>query len=83
MATIHVINNVKIRLYSRDHNPPHIHAVYAEYEVKLEIMSGEIIVGHLPKTQLKEVSGWLENPVVKEKLVKAFHRLNPHLRRKK
>lgn len=32
MGVVHEIKNVKIHLYSRDHNPPHIHVFYAEHE---------------------------------------------------
>jgi hypothetical protein len=81
MGTIHVINNVKIYVYSGDHNPPHIHAFYAEYEVVIEIMSGEIIKGFMPKSQLNEVSDWLKEPKVKTKLIDWFHKMNPDLRR--
>jgi len=81
MGTIYVINSVKIYLYSGDHNPPHIHAMYAEYEVVLAIMSGEIIRGHLPKAQLREVSEWLADPEVKKVLVDLFHKMNPNVRR--
>ncbi len=80
MGTVHVIKSVKIYLYSGDHNPPHIHAIYAEHEILLEVKSGEIIRGYLPKTQLQEVAEWLDSPDVKKVLVEAFHKLNPQLR---
>ena len=80
MGTIHVLNNVKIRLYFREHNPPHIHAVYAEYEAQIVISTGEILNGELPKRQLKMVQDWLSSKEVKEKLTKMFQDFNPHLR---
>ena len=81
MGTIHVINSVKIFLYSRDHNPPHIHAKYAEYEALIAIASGEVIRGYLPNVQLSEVSEWLSSPKVKKDLLTMFHSMNPHTRR--
>lgn len=81
MGSVHVINSVKIYLYSRDHNPPHIHAIYAEYEALLVISSGEVIRGYLPKTQLEEVSEWLDDKEVKKTLLEMFHKLNPNTRR--
>lgn len=81
MGTIHVIKNVKIVLHSRDHNPPHFHAIYAEYEALVAIKDGEVIEGFLPKSQLKEVREWLEDPEIKRGLVEMFHQLNPNTRR--
>ena len=34
-----------IRMYYRDHAPPHFHAEYGEYEVTIEIATG-IVTGH-------------------------------------
>ncbi len=68
MGTVYVINNVKIYVYSGDHNPPHIHAMFAEYEILLRISNGVTIRGYLPKKQLQEVSEWLADPEVKKVL---------------
>lgn len=32
MATIKVIDSIKIDIYSREHPPPHFHILYAEFE---------------------------------------------------
>lgn len=80
MGTIHVLDKVKIHLYYREHNPPHIHASFAEYEVLIVISTGEILRGALPKRQLKIVLAWLNSKEVKEKLTKMFQDFNPHLR---
>ena len=37
MPTFYVINSIKIDVYSRDHLPPHFHALYAEHEVLIVI----------------------------------------------
>jgi len=37
MPTINEFNGIKINIYSDDHRPPHIHAIYNEYEVLIEI----------------------------------------------
>jgi len=81
MGTIHVLNNVKIYLYFGEHNPPHIHAKYAEYEASIIISSGEILKGSLPGKQLKMVRQWLKSSdEVREKLTLMFQNFNPHLR---
>ena len=37
-----------IRMYYRDHAPPHFHAEYGEYEITVEIATG-IVTGHFPR----------------------------------
>ncbi len=37
MPTFFIIDGVKIELYYKDHNPPHFHAIYAEYEILVDI----------------------------------------------
>lgn len=80
MSTIYVVNHVKIHLYSRDHNPPHFHATYAEYEVLIEISTGETLRGELPIKQHRLVLEWLNSNGTKERLLKMFQNLNPKLR---
>ena len=33
MPTIDTINGIKINVYNGEHRPPHIHAVYNEFQV--------------------------------------------------
>jgi hypothetical protein len=40
------------------HNKPHIHAYYNEYEASIGI-DGELLAGSLPVKQLKLVEAWL------------------------
>ena len=42
-----------------DHNPPHFHAKYGDFEVTIEISSG-IINGKFPKRALNLVIEWYE-----------------------
>lgn len=41
-------------IYLQDHPPPHIHVIYGEYQLKINIESGEIISGYLPPKQRKQ-----------------------------
>ena len=43
---------------NKQHNKPHIHAYYGEYEASIGI-DGELLVGSLPAKQYKMVVGWL------------------------
>lgn len=43
---------------NKQHNKPHIHAYYGEYEASIGI-DGELLGGSLPAKQYKIVVGWL------------------------
>lgn len=47
-----------VRLYYRDHPPAHFHAIYGDHEALIEIESGRINRGSLPKTALELVNQW-------------------------
>jgi hypothetical protein len=49
-----------IRMFFKDHVPPHFHAEYAEYKAQISISEGEIIEGTLPKKALRLVQAWTE-----------------------
>ena len=48
---------ISIYIYFKDHNPPHFHAKYGEYEITIEIESG-IVTGKFPKRALSAVLDW-------------------------
>ena len=50
---------IVIRMYYREHNPPHFHAEYGEYEITVQIRSG-VIEGRFPKRALNAVMEWHE-----------------------
>ena len=43
MPLFELIDGIKINVYSNDHLPPHIHAIYNEYEAVISITGKEII----------------------------------------
>ena len=43
---------------AQQHNKPHVHVHYGEYEVSVGV-DGELLAGSLPRRQLKIVVGWL------------------------
>ncbi len=47
-----------IRMYYKDHSPPHFHAVYGEHEAKINIDTFEINEGKLPNRALGLVLEW-------------------------
>lgn len=58
MPQISFFLGIIIRMFYRDHNPPHFHAVYAEYEGLIDINKLELIGGKLPPRVLGLVIEW-------------------------
>jgi hypothetical protein len=58
MPQISFFLGIIIRMFYRDHNPPHFHAVYAEYEGLVDISKLELIGGSLPPRVLGLVIEW-------------------------
>lgn len=50
---------IVIFMHFNEHNPPHFHARYGDYEITIEINSG-IIEGKFPKRALNHVLEWFE-----------------------
>jgi len=40
-------------------NPPHIHAIYAEYEALIEIRTGNVYSGYLPGKKLRDARAFV------------------------
>ncbi|MFZ5480522.1 MAG: DUF4160 domain-containing protein [Myxococcota bacterium] len=49
--------DIIVRMYYRDHDPPHFHAEYGDYEIKVFIESG-VIEGRFPSRALRLVLEW-------------------------
>lgn len=47
-------------MYWREHNPPHFHAEYGEYEVLIDIQTLSVYDGELPRRALSHVLEWAE-----------------------
>jgi Domain of unknown function (DUF4160) len=56
MPTIAWFYGIAIRMYVRDHPPPHFHAIYGEHEAFIAIET--VIEGGLPKTAGRLVKEW-------------------------
>lgn len=51
---------IKMYFQQSEHNPPHIHAMYGEYIGVVDIQTGEMLEGDLPKRALSLVQDWLQ-----------------------
>lgn len=58
MPQISYFLGVVIRMFYRDHNPPHFHAVYSNFEAIIDIEKNELINGFLPPRVLGLVTEW-------------------------
>ena len=47
-----------IKMFFDDHNPPHFHAIYGEFEILIEIGTLAVISGELPPRALGLVMEW-------------------------
>lgn len=54
MPTVSMFYGILIRMYYDDHNPPHFHAFYNEYEAMFDF-NGNLLDGKFPKKELKLV----------------------------
>jgi Domain of unknown function (DUF4160) len=58
MATVAVVDGVKIMLYANEHSPPHFHAKFAEFQAVIDINRPAISRGSLPPSKAKAVMHW-------------------------
>lgn len=62
MPTICQINGIMIMMYLRnkEHNPPHVHAIYNDFEASFLIASGELLDGVFPSKAQAMVKSFIE-----------------------
>jgi hypothetical protein len=77
MPTISIFYGIYVRMYVRDHPPPHFHAVYGDNVAFVAIATGEVIEGRLPKTAARLVKEWAE--LHREELVENWRRAEQDL----
>ncbi|MBE7468070.1 MAG: DUF4160 domain-containing protein [Anaerolineales bacterium] len=59
MPTISTFYGIRISMNYNEHNPPHFHAEYQNYEVTVEIQTGAI-TGNMPRRALNLIWTWLD-----------------------
>ena len=57
MPSISMFYGIIIYMYPDDHNPPHFHARYQNYEASFDL-DGELMEGAMPRNQHKLISAW-------------------------
>ncbi len=66
---------ISIYMYMNEHQPPHFHVRYGEYEAEITIKEG-IVTGSLPRRALRMIYDWLD--VHQEELIANWERLENH-----
>ena len=81
MPRISDFYGIAVYMYYRDHAPPHFHAIYGDHEAIIDIGSGLVLDGRLPRGALSMISQWLaaHGPELMDnwQLARAGQPLNP------
>ena len=58
MPEISRFYGIVVKMFFDDHNPPHFHAIYGEYEVLININTFAVFAGNFPPRALGLVIEW-------------------------
>lgn len=58
MPAISMFYGIVIQMFWKEHPPPHFHALYAEYEMLINIQTLEVVKGFLPRRAMIMVLEW-------------------------
>ena len=59
MSEISRFLGIVIAMFYNDHEPAHFHAIYGEFEATIDIETGRLLQGNLPRRALTHVIEWL------------------------
>jgi len=74
MPVIARFYGIVVKMYFSDHLPPHIHAVYGEYNGIFDLKTLEMIEGDLPGRAIRLVNEWQKE--YKNELIKIWETQN-------
>ena len=60
MPILSIFFGIVVRMWHDDHPPPHIHVEYQGFEALVDIRTGEISEGRLPKRAAAIVEEWCQ-----------------------
>jgi hypothetical protein len=78
VPTIDLFDGISINIFYGEHLPPHIHALYNEFEALVEIRTLALYAGSFPKRQMRKVISWLQENGTEA--LKTFYMFNPKLK---
>jgi len=73
MPRISYFYGIIIYMYFDDHNPPHFHAVYGEFNAQISIRDYALLEGYIPPKALSLVVEWAS--IHKEELMENWNRM--------
>lgn len=59
MPTLKDFGDCQIRMYFKDHNPPHVHVVRPDETAMVRIEDGAVIAGDIDSAMLKRARAWI------------------------
>jgi hypothetical protein len=59
MPEISRFYGIVVRMFYNDHNPPHIHIEYQDYDATIDLEDG-IVKGEMPRRALKLIYEWID-----------------------
>ena len=59
MPEISLFFDIRISIYYSDHNPPHIHFTYGEYECSISVLD-RVVDGKAPSKVIAKVNEWMD-----------------------
>ncbi len=59
MPTISIFYGIVVTMNFKEHNPPHFHVEYQDYEATIDILTGAV-VGKMPRRALNLIWAWLD-----------------------
>ena len=74
MPEISGFYGIIIRMYIKDHAPPHFHADYGDNSAQISIENGDVLEGGLPRRALRLAQDWAE--LHKKELLYNFNALS-------
>lgn len=60
MAADSAFYGIVVAMFFNDHDPPHVHARYAEHHARVAIATGEVLDGDLPARAARLIREWTE-----------------------
>jgi len=58
MPTISYFYGIYILMYPNEHNPPHFHVSYNEFQASINIRTGEVMAGKIPPKARSLTEEW-------------------------
>lgn len=75
MGKLHTIGSIEIRVYGREHLPPHFHILHPDFEALVSIATLAVIAGTLPRNKAAAALAWAA--ANRAAIVAEWNRLNP------